>query len=596
MAFDGSVIYALTKELNDNLTSEKALSDSFAGGRISKIIQPEKEELIITIKNNGIQYKLLISVNPSLPIVYLTDESKPAPITAPAFCMLLRKHLQGGRILGIQQPSMERIINFRIEHRNEMGDLCEKILTVELMGKHSNIILREGSRILDSIKHVSALVSSVREVLPGREYFVPFEGEKADPLNISESGFYKALFEADCTAQGMEGKKAFYTAFTGFSPSLAEEVFCRADGIDSGRAVGSYTEEEKKKIYEGFLSVMKDIKSSDNCFNIIYEGDEPVFYGTFAYRSYDDQRYCLKRCASPSQMLWSYYNEKQIMTATKQKTADLRQTVLSLLNKNYKKYDLQLRQIKDTEKKDKFKVYGELLTAYGYNAEPGASSMQAENFYTGEMTDIPLDPALTAVQNGKKYFEKYSKLKRTYAALSEIIVQTRQETEHLESILMSLDIVKDQADVVEIRREMAESGYIKSSQPAKKTDKMLRSEPMHFISSDGFHIYVGKNNFQNDQLSFKMAKADDWWFHAKDMPGSHCIVRCSGHELSDKSCEEASRLAAHFSKGASSDKIEVQYTQCRNLKKPQGAKPGFVTFNTFYSLQADTDISGICRV
>ncbi len=600
MAFDGSIVHILTQQLQDELTD----------GRIVKIAQTEKDEIYLTIKKDGTQKKLLISVNPSLPVIYITSASKQAPLQAPAFCMLLRKHLTNGRIISISQPSMERIIEFEIEHFNEMGDICRKILTVELMGKYSNIIFREGTRIIDSIKHVSALVSSVREVLPGREYFIPFSDDKINPFEACLEDFENKVF-----SQGaLSASKSLYTCITGFSPILSEEIMYQA-GLDSGRPASSFTAGEIRQIFASFCTVMKKLEPGCSEPNIIYKDDEPVQFAPFHFKLYEDNQHSVVDYASISELLSDYYSQKQTFTSVRQKTADLRQAVHTLLNKDYKKYDLQLRQIRDTEKKDKFKVYGELLTAYGYSVEPGAGSFTTTNFYTGQEITIPLDPTVSAVDNGKNYFKKYSKLKRTADALNEIVVQTKEEIDHLESIMVSLEMVQNAADIQDLKNELIESGYIKgqnNSSGNKKSGKVKssggsggknpskssagKSSPLHYISSDGFHMYVGKNNYQNEYLSFKLASGNDWWFHAKDIPGSHVIVKCDGAELTDKTFEEAASLAAHYCKSEGADKVEVQYTQKKNLKKPPAAKPGFVVFNTYYSMAARTDIHDIEEV
>ena len=603
MAFDGSIVHILTQQLQQEL----------ADGRIVKIAQTEKDELFLTIKKDGTQKKLLISVNPSLPVIYITNASKQAPLQAPAFCMLLRKHLTNGRIIDIRQPSMERIIEFEIEHFNEMGDICRKILTVELMGKYSNIIFREGTKIIDSIKHVSGLVSSVREVLPGREYFIPFSENKINPLDTCLEEFENKVF-----SQGaLTASKAIYTTITGFSPILSEEIIYSA-GLDSNRSASSFSAVEIRQIYDFFCAAMSQLNPGFSKPNIIYKNEEPIQFAPFHFKLYEDNQHSVVDYTNISELLSDYYSQKQTYTSVRQKTADLRQAVHTLLNKDYKKYDLQMRQIKDTEKKDKYKVYGELLTAYGYSIEPGAKSFTTNNFYTGQDITIPLDPTISAVDNGKNYFKKYSKLKRTADALNEIIIQTKEEIDYLESVMVSLEMVQTAEDIHDLKNELAESGYIKGaniSSGSKKngsrqssakgggrnsakagSDRQSRSgksSPLHYISSDGFHMYVGKNNYQNEYLSFKLASGNDWWFHAKDIPGSHVIVKCEGAELTDKTFEEAASLAAHYCKSEGSDKVEVQYTQKKNLKKPPAAKPGFVVFNTYYSMAANTDIKNI---
>ena len=266
-----------------------------------------------------------------------------------------------------------------------------------------------------------------------------------------------------------------------------------------------------------------------------------------------------------------------------------------VVERNVKKYDLQLKQMQDTQKRDAYRIWGELLNTYGYDAKPGAKSLEAINYYTNEKVTIPLDPNLTATENAKKYFEKYGKLKRTYEALSELTREVKSQIDHLESISTALDIALSEADLAQIREELAQSGYIRKKGNAKKAK--LTSRPLHYISSDGFHIYVGKNNLQNDQLTFQFASGNDWWFHAKGIPGSHVIVKTEGEkELPDRTFEEAGSLAAYYSKGRGQDKVEIDYVQKKQIKKPAGAKPGFVVYYTNYSLMAECDISALTLV
>ena len=578
MAFDGSVIACLTKEYREEIL----------GGRILKIAQPEKNELLLTIKKDGSQKRLLMSADASLPITYITDENKAAPLQAPAFCMLLRKHILNGEITSISQPSMERIIHFEIQHYNEMGDLCTKILTLELMGKHSNIIFREGTRIIDSIKHVNALVSSVREVLPGKEYFIPFEGEKKDPFTITSKDIETICFSSAPLA------KSLYSSLTGISPLLAEEIAYRAD-IDSDRPAQSLTTDESDRLSDSLLSVIKDIREGLFAPVIYYEEKSPIAYSAMNLTIYKDLS--ADHYSSMSEVLIDFYAKKKQQTEIRQKTAGLRQVVQTILSKDYKKYDLQQKQIKDTEKKDKYKLYGELITAYGYNVPEGSASMSAEDYHTGEEIRIPLDPTISVIDNGKKYFEKYAKQKRTFEALNEIILQTKEEIDHLESILTSLDMIEGEADIAELKKEMQDSGYIRKTAEKKGQGKRTgKSSPLHFQTSSGLDVYVGKNNYQNDYLTLKFADGDDWWFHAKKLPGSHVILRSAGKEVSDRDFEEAASLAAHFSKAEGSQKVEVDYVQRKQIRKPSGSKPGYVIYHTNYSMSASTDISDIKEV
>ncbi len=297
---------------------------------------------------------------------------------------------------------------------------------------------------------------------------------------------------------------------------------------------------------------------------------------------------------SMSALLEHYYAEKNVLTHIRQKSADLRRIVQTALERNVKKYDLQLRQMKDTEKRDTYRVYGELLNTYGYSAEPGAKSLQALNYYTDETVTIPLDPTLSAKENAQKYFDKYGKMKRTYEALSQLTVDVRDEIQHLESVSTALDIALYEEDLAQIKEELTESGYIRRKAGNRGKKQKITSRPFHYLSSDGFHMYVGKNNFQNDELTFKLATGNDWWFHAKQIPGSHVVVKTgNAQELPDRTFEEAARLAAYYSKGRGQEKVEIDYVQKKHVKKPNGAKPGFVVYYTNYSMAIDSDISGI---
>lgn len=580
MAFDGVTIANVVTEMKASLL----------GGRIYKIAQPENDELLLTIKTQSGQKRLFISAQASLPLIYLTESNKPGPMTAPGFCMLLRKHLQNGRITDISQPGLERIIHIDIEHLDEMGDLKRKRLVVEIMGKHSNIIFcNEEDMILDSIKHISGLVSSVREVLPGKPYFVAHTQDKQDALATDYEQFVLLL-----SAKPMPVFKALYSCYTGISPILAQEL-CYEAGIDGELPTAAISRVQYQALYQVFDRMICAVKEGSFSPNIAYTGSSPVEFAAFPLTMYTQGSDRIVPYASMSQLLETYYAEKNTLTRIRQKSSDLRRIVATALERNIKKYDLQQKQMKDTEKRDTYRVYGELLNTYGYNIEPGSKSMEALNYYTGEMITIPLDPTLTPRENAKKYFDKYNKLKRTYEALFELTGEVKAEIEHLESISTSLDIALQEEDLVEIKEELTESGYIRRKGGGKKAK--VTSKPFHYLSSDGFHIYVGKNNYQNDELTFKFAAGNDWWFHAKGMPGSHVIVKTEGLlELPDRTFEEAGRLAAYYSRGRGQDKIEIDYIQKKHVKKPNSAKPGFVVYYTNYSLVIDSDISGITQL
>lgn len=576
MAFDGITIAAMVRELNNNL----------AGGRINKIAQPEGDELMITARGTEGQKRLLLSASASLPLIYFTEKNKVSPLTAPNFCMLLRKHIGSAKIAGIRQPGLERVVEFDLEHLNELGDPCKKVLILELMGKHSNLIFCDDKNmILDSIKHVSSHMSSVREVLPGREYFITKTQDKWDPLTVTQEEFLEHVCKKPVSAA-----KALYSSLTGLSPVIAEELCYRAS-IDGNDAMLSLNEVSCVHLYHTLQRMMEDVKEGNFTPNIIYRGEEPVEYGVFPFQQYGPEYHSVA-FDSVSSMLETYYASKNILTRIRQKSADLRKIVQTALERNRKKLILQQKQMKDTAKKDKYKVYGELINTYGYSLPEGSRSLQALNYYTNEEITIPLDETLTPAQNSKKYFDRYTKLKRTEEALTTQIADTESEIEHLESISNALDIARSESDLSQIKEELTQYGYIKRHYSGKKGAKMqAKSKPFHYISSDGFDIYVGKNNFQNDELTFKFATGNDWWFHAKKMAGSHVVVKTKDGELPDRTFEEAGRLAAYYSKGRTAPKVEIDYIQKKHVKKPGGAKPGFVVYYTNYSLMAEPDIS-----
>ncbi|MEE0752743.1 Rqc2 family fibronectin-binding protein [Frisingicoccus sp.] len=577
MAFDGIVISCLAWELNERLID----------GRINKIYQPETDALVLTIKNNRHNYRLLLSASPSLPLAYITEDSGTNPMVAPNFCMLLRKHISGGRIAAITQPDMERILKFEIEHLNELGDLCTKFLIVELMGKHSNIIFcQPDGTIIDSIKHISLNVSSVREVLPGRSYFVPNTMHKLNPLTVDSETFMHTVL-----SKPLSTAKALYTSLTGLSPLISEEI-CHRASIDSSMSTSGLSDAEKLHLFGTFRRLMEDIEDHRFTPEIAYRGKEPVEFSAIGLSCYSDCR--IQKFETISDVLRTYYAEKNAATRIRQKSHDLRHVVGTALDRTRKKYDLQIKQLKDTEKREKYKIYGEMIHTYGYGLDEGAKSLSCINYYTDKEIVVPLDPQLTPQENSKKYFERYGKLKRTFEALTTLTEETHEELEHLDSVSTALDLAQTEGDLAQIKEELIQSGYIKRHTGGKNAKKQkLASPPLHYLSSDGYHMYVGKNNLQNEELTFKFASGGDWWFHAKGIPGSHVIVKSTGDELPDRTFEEASRLAAYYSKNRNSEKVEIDYIQRKHVKKPNAGKPGFVIYHTNYSMMIEPDIEGI---
>ena len=569
MAFDGIVISNLSYELHSNLV----------GGRISKISMPEENELIFTIKNNAKTYRLFMSASASLPLIYLTDINKPAPKVAPAFLMLLRKYIGSAKITNIFQMGLERILCFELEHLNELGDLSRKKMYVEIMGKHSNIIFTdENNKIIDSIKRISANMSSLREVLPGREYFLPKELQKKELLNIELKEFTEILKSKEYPLS-----KSIYMNFAGISPLIAEEIIIRAS-LSSQSSCVSLSELEYTHLFHTIENLLEDINTHNFNPNIIYKGEEALEFSSIRLFSYKNESYNEVDYTSVSKMLYDYYYAREVFLLNRQKSFDLRKIVNTALERASKKYDLQEKQLQDADKKDIYRVYGDLLNTYGYSLKGGESSFTAENFYDDnkEIT-IPLDKNKSAKENAKKYYDKYAKLSRTTKALSEEILKTKGDIEHLQSIQTALEVSSDDESLSQIRQELVDFGYIKKHSSSKK--QKITSHPYHYISSDGYDIYVGKNNYQNEELTFKVATGNDWWFHAKGIPGSHVILKSNNEEeLPDRAYEEAASLAAFYSKAKDADKVEVDYIQKKNIKKVAGAAPGFVIYHSNWSM------------
>ncbi len=589
MAFDGVVIAALVKELKEKLV----------GGRVMKISQPERDELMITIKNYD-QYKLLLSADASLPLIYLTDTAKEAPLQSPAFCMLLRKHLQSAKVLDISQPKLERVIFIDLEHLDDMGDLKRKRLIIEIMGKHSNIIFCDDTnKIIDSIKRVPASVSSVREVLPGRDYFIPQTLEKENPFEISEQVFTDQVLK-----QPFDLSKALYNGMMGISPVMANEIIFRAS-LSPDLNAADIGDDIAVHLYKTFARFMEDVKEGGFSPAIIYSGEIPKEFAAVKLTyMLADESYSSVDYESISELLESYYKSRNTVTRIRQRSSDLLKVVSNAIGRVSKKYELQLKQLADTEKRDKYRVYGELLTTYGYSVVPGEKSVTVNNYYTGEDIDIPLDPEVSAIDNAKAYFDKYSKLKRTYEALSKYIVESKEELEHLESVKISLDIARHEEDLEAIREELSDFGYMKKH--LLKNGKQIGSQkkgnkksgrkvcvPFTYVTEEGFTLLVGKNNYQNDELTFKIANGGDWWFHAKGVPGSHVVLKTEGKEIPDNVFEKAASLAAFYSKNKDNDKVEVDYLERKNVKKPNGSKPGFVVYYTNYSMIAVPSLEGL---
>ena len=582
MAFDGVVISNIVKDMKDRLT----------GGRIYKIYQPEADEINLVVKNNGTTYRVMLNASATLPLVYFLDENKKNPMTAPNFCMLLRKHIGNGRITGVSQPDFERIIVLDIEHLDEMGDVCSKKLIIELMGKYSNIIFADSDgKIIDSIKRIGSNISSVREVLPGRDYVMP-PNDKIDPMQLDRETFVSEILE-----KPMSIVKAIYSSITGISKEMAEEICYEAE-IDGNFSTDSLADNNKEALWQVVSNLVNRIKEGSYEPCIVYNKEVPTAFSAVYLRMYEDLT--VVKFEDISKVLTLFYAQKDNYSRMHQKSTDLRKVLSALIERTSKKYDIQLKQLKDSDGRDKYRIYGELLQAYGHEVNPGDKSVTVDNYYDNTKLTIPLDENLTAVDNANRYFNKYNKMKRTYEASLQLVKESKETLDHLLLLQNSVEIASSEADIAEIHEEMIMAGFLKDKKNVKGSKSLRekeKSKPLHYLSSDGFHMYVGKNNLQNDRLTFKTAGPKDIWFHAKEMPGSHVIVKLEGAEdVPDETYEEAARLAAFYSTGKTSPKVEIDYTRRINLKKPPESNPGYVIYHTNYSMVAIPDIKGIEQV
>lgn len=549
MTFDGVVTHAMTKELQQNI----------ATGRVLKIYQPTQTELILTIRAQGKNKSLLLSAHPSYARFHLTEDTYQNPTEPPMFCMLLRKHLAGGFIETIKQHENERVVFFSFKVRNEIGDETRKTLVMEVMGKHSNIILidQDKGHVLDSIKHVSPSQSRHRTVLPGQPYILPPNQGKINPLTAEGNAFRKKL---DLNAGKID--QQMVQSFMGISPLLAKEIVYRAK-------LGSLTDYET-----AFNQLMTSINEG-NFEPCIYQSEKEDFY-VLPLTHIKSEKHAF---ASTSTMLDAFYSGKAERDRVKQQAGDLLRLLKNEIDKNKRKIKKQEQTLKKAEKADDYQRYGELLTAHMHNISTGDKEAVVLNYYDPEQNEItiPLDPNKTPSQNTQAYFKTYQKLKTSKVKVEIEIKKAEQEILYLEEIMQQIEVAREQ-DIEEIRDELKDQGYIrKRAKARKKNYKPKKPEPEQFMSSDGTPIYVGRNNKQNEYLTTRIAARSDIWLHTKDIPGSHVVIR--GNSPSEETLAEASQLAALFSKAKSSSSVPVDYTEIRYVKKPNGAKPGYVTYD-----------------
>lgn len=569
MALDGITTSAIVSELKSALL----------GGRIDKIHQPVADEIRMTIRGLGSgAKKLIISANSAHPRIHLTESTRENPMTAPLFCMVMRKHIAGGKIVDILQPNFERIIILRIESANEMGDITTKNLILEIMGKHSNLILTdETGKILDSIKRVTHEKSSVREVLPGKAYVFPPSQDKKNPLEATSGDFLLSLH----IQEGRKLQEFLYQTYTGISPIMAGEICSRA-GLDASNACQEASLADGEALFAAFGQMMDSIKAKSYLPAIYYHDSGKIAdFAVLEMTQFSSLR--KKEFETISSLLESFYQERDNAAHIRQKAQDMRKLVMNNIERCVKKKEIQIKTRRETKGMEFWKKKGELLTANIYAVPQGITTFKTIDYYEESMPEIEIaiDPVKTPAENAQKYFAKYNKAKRTLAALEVQEKQNEEELLYLESVLNALENAKDDADLSEIRTELAESGFLRRQVQKKGQQKPKKSKPLRYLSSDGYEILVGKSNLQNDELTLRTAEPTDLWMHTKEIPGSHVIIRTNGQsEVPDTTLEEAANLAAFYSKAKTSSLVPVDYTQRKNIKKPNGAKPGMVIYLT----------------
>lgn len=575
MALDSIAVSALRFEL------EKAL----IGGRIDKVHQPEKDELTVSVRTFTENYKLVICASPSNARIHLTDKFKDNPKTAPMFCMLLRKHIQGGKITQIRQPDFERIIEFIIQTRNELGDVVFKRLIVELTGRNANIVLcEENGHIIEAARHIDPIQSSVRQILPGIAYLPPPKQDKIAFLDANDD------FSLNYDEPGQLVQSVLMTQISGISPLFAREIVWLATGrCDTD--VTRLTDKEKKDIIIHLERLRNKANICDFSPTLITETETGrlIDFSPFDIKQYEGA--CkTEHLDSMCDAIGKFYSERADKERLKQRSADITRIITTNLERLAKKLVIQQKTLKDAENKEKYRQYGDLIMSSIYTISSGSTEVVVQDYFSDNAPEIsiPLKPELSPAENAQRYYKKYTKAKNAEIEVKKQIESATAEIEYLESTLAMVENCSDYADISAIRAELAEGNYVKTVPVRRKNGSEKQSKPHHFISSDGFDIYVGKNNIQNDILSLKFANTSDLWFHTKKIHGSHTVIKLGvDKDVPKTTILEAAALAAYYSKARTSSNVPVDYTTVKNVKKPSGAKPGMVIYSSYNTIYID---------
>jgi len=564
MPFDAIAVSAVVKELNEKLV----------GGRIEKIHQPEKDEIRLFVKADKKTYTLLISADSGNPRIHLTGHPKQNPSAAPMFCMLMRKHIGSGRIKTITQPDFERVVDIEIESRNELGDVISCHIYAEIMGRHSNIILTVGDKVIDSVKRVDLSISTVRHILPGITYSLPPRQDKINSQTVKEDEIFEILLK--CPPQPIE--KAIVKTFSGTSPLFGREISFLATGEISSMLEGASILAASKMLWKNLDKIQKGEFSP--CIISDTETEKMIDFAAYNISLYGS----LAKVAafeSISEAMDTFFLRRDLWERMRSKSHAVRKTVTNALERCRKKLQLHEEKLAECENADIFRIYGDLLTANLYKLSGGEEEAEVENFYDdNKIIKIPLDKSKSPQKNAAIYYTKYRKLKTAKEITKEQMEKNLAEIEYLEAVLTSIDIAETENDLTEIRKELQSLKYIKTDGGKKGKIKEKPSEPMMF-TYEGYEILVGRNNRQNDTVTCRIGKSYDMWLHIKDAPGSHVLIKNQGVEIPDKVIEYAARLAAYYSSARESAMVEIDYTIIKNIKKPSGAMPGKVIYDKY---------------
>lgn len=579
MAFDAIAVRAACKEFSEKLTD----------ARVNQVYQPERDELALVVRTKTENLRVLLSASSANPRAHFTVHTKENPKSAPMFCMLLRKHLSGGRIVRVQQQGFERAIDFQIESYTELGDLTVKHLIIEIMGRHSNIILTDdNAKILDAIKHIDFTVSAVRQILPGMRYEGPPPQEKLNPLTATAEEIMAAI-EA---SEEKTVDKLILNAFEGISPLVARElcynVFDCTDFKTSDLSEGL-----KTRLFNRLSDVFAQVRGGEFSPCLISdEAKKPIEFCALPIKQYGSAAQ-VEYFDSMSAVIDGYYYIRDSAERQKQKSAALLKIITNNISRCAKKIMLLEKTFADAQNMDQYKLYGDLITANLYQIQNGDKVARVQNYYEESMPEIaiPLDSSLTPQKNAQRYYKKYNKAKTALIEADKQLTIARDELAYLESVEQNCHMATNEAELNEIRAELAENGYIIRVQKKKgKAETHKLSDPLHFVSSDGFDIYCGKNNLQNDYLTLRFANNSDLWFHTKNFPGSHTIIKLGvDKDVPESTLREAAIIAATYSSARNSSQVPVDYTQIKNVKKPSGAKPGMVIYDVYNTVYVMPD-------